>query len=478
MVLEVAVELPNASGDELLGYTFAGEATGADGTTYAIEGVVSDSAQNLVHIHLPALAEGTYKYALAATGQTGEREAFLAGTIGVWWAAIEEQTEPIETPNSRCTVRLPGIGRGMAHWQLTGRLEAAAIEAERQAFLASEWAQAAEEAAKSVTGGALAKQLGEVNAALKNFYDKVGNSIQANKVTKTWWIAGVDTGEQFTGDKGDMGFSPYISSRGNWVTWDENKKEAVETSIKAHGRDGIDGAAVRRIMVDKLPKLPETESEAAAHRGNFYLINGAGGYDAYALLETPNGAYSWANVGDTTPIASGILPGIAMLGTGSIVAGAPVGLNMAGGLEVGAATTVSAGVVVKSSNLANRYDTDVPTVEAVRAYLEQYYYTGVEIEKRIDVVNENIGGVSTSLSSLSTEVSAIDERVAGVVIDIATLSDSLEYCATKSEVTEAIANAHRDIAAEVNGEIFIQLSAEEYASIQPKDGVLYLIPEE
>lgn len=478
MVLEVAVELPNASGYELLGYTFAGEVTGVDGTTYAIEGVVPGEAQNVVHIHLPALAEGTYKYALAATGQTGESEAFLAGTIGVWWAAIEEQTEPIETPNSRCTVRLPEVGRGMAHWQLTGRLEAAAIEAERQAFLASEWAQAAEEAAMSVTGGALVKHLGEVNAALKNFYDKVGNSIQANNVTNTWWIAGVDTGVQLTGDKGEMGFSPYISALGNWVAWDEQSQKAVDTHIRAQGRDGVDGEAVRRVLVDSLPDLPQSVQEALRHRGIFYMLQTANGYDVYALLETADGVFTWVNVGDSNTIATHVLYGIVKLGTSGIVSGAPVGLNANGGLEVAEATTVNAGVVVKSRDITNKFDTDVPTVEAVRAYIDQYYFTSTEVQAKIDETKSSIAGVSNEVGKLETDLSAQDGRITALGEEIQRVSEAHVSFATKSEVSDAINDAYSDIADGVKGEIFVELSAEEYAKITPKDGVLYLIPEE
>lgn len=478
MVLEVAVELPNASGDELLGYTFAGEVTGADGTTYAIEGAVSDSAQNLVRLHLPSLAEGTYKYALAATGQSGESEAFLAGTIGVWWAAIGEQTEPIETPNSRCIVRLPEVGRGMAHWQLTGRLEAAAIEAEWQAFLASEWAQAAEEAAKSVTGGALAQQLGEVNAALKNFYDKVGNSIQANKVTNTWWVAGVDTGEQVTGDKGPMGFSPYISATGTWIAWDEQSQKAVDTHTRAQGRDGIDGSAIRRVLVTELPDLPTNSAEAAAHRGIFYLISAPDGYDVYALMETLGGAFAWVNVGDSNALASATLYGLSKLGTDATVSGAPVGTNASGGLEVPAATTVNAGVVIKSRSLADRYDTNVPTVESVRAFLDQYFYEKTPIDTRFSGVNTAIENARNDVTSLTNSNAKLSTDIEALKSSIKAIEAALNTRPTKSEVDDAINSAYEHVVDAVKDELVSQLSAEDYAAITPKEGVIYLIPEE
>lgn len=477
MVLEVAVELPNASGDELLGYTFAGEVTGADGTTYAIEGAVTDSAQNLVQLHLPSLAEGTYKYAVAATGQTGESEAFLAGTIGVWWAAIEEQTEPIETPNSRCIVRLPEVGRGMAHWQLTGRLEAAAIEAERQAFLASEWAQAAEEAAKTVTGGALAKHLSEVNAALKNFYDKVGNSIQANDATNTWWIAGVNTGVQLTGDKGPMGFSPYISALGNWIAWDEQSQKAVDTHVRAQGRDGVDGEAVRRVLVDSLPDLPQSAQEAMKHYGIFYMLQTDSSYEVYTLLETADGAFAWVDISGSNALATAVLYGIVKLGTSSIVNGAPVGVNSAGGLAVAAATDEQAGVVIKSPSLWNRVDKDVPTVNAVRAWLEEHHYEQGDVDAKIEAVTNSIDGVSTEVDKLETDISAQDGRITALGGEIQRVSEAHKSFATKSEVSDAINDAYSDIADRVKDEIIVQLSAEHYAGIQPKDGVLYLIPE-
>jgi archaellum component FlaC len=284
---------------------------------------------------------------------------------------------------------------------------------------------------------------------------------------------------QLTGDKGDMGFSPYISALGNWIAWDEQSQKAVDTHVRAQGRDGIDGEAVRRVLVDSLPDLPESVQEAIKHRGVFYMLQTASGYDVYALLETADGAFAWVNIGDSNTIATHALYGIVKLGTSGIVSGAPVGVNANGGLEVAEATTVTAGVVVKSRDITNKFDTDVPTVEAVRAYIDQYYYTGDVVQEKINAVTSSITNVSKELNDLIDEVGTNELNIEILQGSNQQLAAKLNTYPTKEDVDNAISSAYDGIEEEIKQKIFIEMSADEYAKVtDPMPNVLYLIPEQ
>lgn len=430
-----------------------------------------------IEVKFPALAGGQYVFAVDMSGGDGGATRLIDGYVT--WGEPKAVIEETEETDKRCLLVYVDGERRKAVWTWSKEAQRMYEAAKNEAEKAEMSAQRAEKAADSVTGDVQVQLLAEITAALKDFESKAGKVIQANKVTNTWWIAGVDTGVQLTGDKGDMGFSPYISALGNWIAWDEQSQKAVDTHIRAQGRDGIDGEAVRRVLVDSLPDLPESVQEAMKHRGIFYMLQTDSGYEVYALLETANGVFAWVNIGDSNTFATHVLYGIVKLGTSAIVRGAPVGVNANGGLEVAEATTVTAGVVVKSRDITNKFDTDVPTVEAVRAYIDQYYYTSNVVQGKIDDVTNSIASVSNEVDKLSDDISEQDARITALGEEMQSISEAHKTFVTKPEVENSINAAYDGIVNEVKQDIFIEMSADEYAKVtDPIPNVLYLIPEE
>lgn len=430
-----------------------------------------------IEVGFPALDGGQYVFAVDMSGGDGGATRLIDGYVT--WGEPKAVIEETEETDERCLLVYVDGERRKAVWTWSKEAQRMYEAAKNEAEKAEMSALRAEKAADSVTGSVQVQLLAEIVAALKDFESKAGEVIQANKVTNTWWIAGVDTGVQLTGDKGDMGFSPYISALGNWIAWDEQSQKAVDTHIRAQGRDGVDGEAVRRVLVDSLPDLPQSVQEAMKYRGIFYMLQTASGYDVYALLETADGAFAWVNIGDSNTIATHALYGIVKLGTSGIVSGAPVGVNANGGLEVAKATDSQAGVVVKSPSLWNKADKDVPTVNAVRAWLDEYHY-----EK--DAVNEKIETATNSISSVSRELDKLTDEVGTNELNIEILQGSNQQLAaklntypTKEYVETAINSAYNDIKDEVKQELFIEMTADEYAKVtDPIPNVLYLIPEQ
>lgn len=430
-----------------------------------------------IEVEFPALDGGQYVFAVDMSGGDGGATRLIDGYVT--WGEPKAVIDETEETDERCLLVYVDGERRKAVWTWSKEAQRMYEAAKNEAEKAEMSAQRAEKVADSVTGSVQVQLLAEIVAALKDFESKAGKVIQANKITNTWWIAGVDTGVQLTGDKGDMGFSPYISALGNWIAWDQQSQKAVDTHIRAQGRDGIDGDAVRRVLVDSLPDLPQSVQEAMKHRGVFYMLQTSSDYDVYALLETADGVFAWVNIGDSNTIATHALYGIVKLGTSAIVSGAPVGVNANGGLEVAKATDSQAGVVVKSPSLWNKVDKDVPTVNAVRAWLDEYHY-----EK--DAVNEKIETVTNSISSVSRELDKLTDEVGTNELNIEILQGSNQQLAaklntypTKEYVDTAINAAYDDIVDEVKQEMFIEMSADEYAKVtDPIPNILYLIPEE
>lgn len=307
--------------------------------------------EGLIVIDFPVREGGQYVFAVDMSGPDGGSTRLIDGyvTYGEPKAVIEGGDE---TEDHCLTVYVDEKTR-KAVWSWSKEAERMYEAAKNEAEKAAASADKAEKAANSVNGSIQVQLLGDVNAALKEFDTKVSNAIQVNAETNTWWIAGVDTKVQVTGDKGDAGFSPYINSQGNWVIWDAVKGTTVDSGIKAQGIDGVDGIAVRRVLidaVDDLPSLPTNDKEAEKLRGVFYMAPAIEGYDVYGLLETANGGYAWVNVGDSNAIASSVLYGLVKLGNSTINHGATVGVNAEGGLATPIAKADECGTVKPSFN--------------------------------------------------------------------------------------------------------------------------------
>lgn len=166
------------------------------------------------------------------------------------------------------------------------------------------------------------------------------------------WIGGVNTGHYlrgadgktptygndgywYIGDKrvgkakGEDGITPHITSDGYWAFGSQ------KTNVRAAGKDGINGAAMRRVLIQSLDELPKTEE-----RGVYYYLKDGEHYDVYVWLE-PDG---WVCVGEANDIATSEVYGLVKLGTDMQVDnGAPVGRDVDGQMSVPLAGTAVAG---------------------------------------------------------------------------------------------------------------------------------------
>lgn len=446
------------------------------------DGVVGElecgvTADGVVEVSYPAKEAGTYVFAVDASGNAGVTTRLIEGYVT--WGKPRSVVNDATDAGVELLIEIEG-DKKRALWAWNTEAERQYLKAKAEAEKAAASAEEARKYAES------AKKLEDLGDVLDGFDEKIHNAVVPNKVTNTWWIGGIDTGVQVTGDKGEKGDSPYINADGFWMIG------GVNTGVKAYGRDGIDGDAVRRVLISSindLPALPANEEEAKRYRGIFYMVPNGSDYDVYALLETASGEFAWVDVGDSNAIATEIIHGIVKLGTGTIVVwdeglkrwnGGLIGVNSAGGLAMKMATFSEAGAVVKSRDLAGRFDTDVPTVEAVRAFLEQYYLEKTHIEANYydkSEVDIKISGVDTNIDGAVDNIVALSQTVAEQGTEIDTLRADLAEYPTKEYVNTAINSSYDTIENNVKQSLFKVVSAEEYAALTPEPNTLYLIPE-
>lgn len=437
------------------------------------DGVVAElecgvTANGVVEVKYPAMEAGTYVFAVDASGNAGVATRLIEGyaTWGKPRSVVKDATEG----GVELLIEIDG-DRKRALWTWNTEAERQYLKAKEEADRAALSADEAREYAEK------ASVLEDLSDTLKDFEEKIHSAVVPNTTTNTWWIGGIDTGVQVTGDKGERGEAPYINADGYWMVG------GVNSGVKAAGKDGIDGNAVRRVLIDSvddLPELPQSEAEAKQYRGIFYVVLAADGYDVYALLETVDGVFAWVNVGDSNAIATAALYGIVKLGTNAILTGAPVGVSADGGLAVREADFNVSGTVLKSQDLTGRYDTDVPTVEAVRAFLEQNHYEKTYIEAKYynkTEIDGKISGVDTNIDGVVDNIVALSQTVANHGVEIDALQADLAEYPTKEYVNTAINSSYATIENNVKQSLFKVVSAEEYAALTPEPNTLYLIPE-
>lgn len=156
-----------------------------------------------------------------------------------------------------------------------------------------------------------------LDSKLEAFKDHLREQIVIDPVTGEWVVAGVGTGVKAQGDHGvsptvstgytwlvwddetrgwvDTGISvlgkdgkaPYIDADGYWMQWDALTQAYVRTGVRAEGRDGIDGTAVRFILVASYDDIPQ--SGETCNGGFRYLVRTEG----------------WAVIGDPAATGSG-----------------------------------------------------------------------------------------------------------------------------------------------------------------------------
>ena len=296
-------------------YTFEGSAVADDGTSYELTAVCNGQPINKVDISIPALPLGTYRYSLVASDDTGEKEPFVAGVIGAQYPDLPAPFEPCDCPNRAIVVKLPGGGKkAQALWSRGTEMENAL------------------------------RQIGDIVPLLlsvKDFVESFDEALrQAVQVVNNYlWIGGVNTGHYL---KGEDGYTPRIGNDGNWYIGDTLVGKAtgddgitphitsdgywafgsLKTNVRAAGKDGINGSAMRRVVIDSVIDLPQEEE-----RGVYYYVRqGDGTFEVYVWLENEG----WASIGPANDVAALNLAtdsvhGMVKFSAGEQTDGAPVG---------------------------------------------------------------------------------------------------------------------------------------------------------
>lgn len=296
------------------------------------------NAELSVHeLTFPALREGSYEYRIYELEDTGDVTTLVTGVIGVfnrdnWQEPVLSSTSPNRTLR---IVKADEKGQIEATWMATSAAAGYAYESRKNA---------------DVLRDAMPLIL-QAAAFMESFDKALRESVRV--IDNYLWIGGVNTGHYLRGDdgetprygsdgywylgdklvgkaRGDDGITPHITADGYWAIGSE------KTTTRAAGRDGLDGASMRRILINSVEELPAEEQ-----RGVYYYVKLEEGYDVYVWLE-PDG---WVCVGEANDIATSELYGLVKLGTDVQVAnGAPVGRDAEGQMAVPLAGTAVAGV--------------------------------------------------------------------------------------------------------------------------------------
>lgn len=263
---------------------------------YQLEEPISDRAvtwdeEHGVHLlTFPELEAGRYWYELYEISDEGENVVLAQGVLGVF--ASESWEEPELSSNSPNRTLKIYLGDDKKQLEATWLATSAASG---YASKAKEYAQKLEDAMPL---------LEQASAFMESFDAALREAIKV--VDNYLWIGGVNTGHKLKGEdgktpkygsdgywyidderigkaRGDDGLTPYITSDGYWAIGN------VKTSVLAAGRHGVDGTAVRRILVDSYEDIPW--SGETCNGGFYYYVHSD--EEAYAtgwlkLVNLPN----------------------------------------------------------------------------------------------------------------------------------------------------------------------------------------------
>lgn len=274
-------------------------------------------AQGELLVHVGALAAGVYGYEAWASSAEGERVRMLYGSLTAVSssAAMLLTRDAAAHPCRTLSVFVPDeVGAPLLLAWKSGSVAGALanLAAEHAAAAAKSAADAAETARETADKLAAAQEQMEeslrgisgkvtaLNAVVAVWDGKIQTAIVLHPETGTLWIGGLDTGCRYQGEpgkcpcisdretwvvwddeldgwrdtgkpvRGENGFSPYINALGNWVTLNPLSGEPEDSGCAAAGRDGLDGSAVRRIVVETEGELP-TEPELC-HGGVYCYV--------------------------------------------------------------------------------------------------------------------------------------------------------------------------------------------------------------
>lgn len=266
----------------------------------------------------PDMGAGRYVIAIDHVGQNGEVSRFLDGFAGYLEPGyvFKEISEEEETIVTVC------CGDGVHEvWALAGQ----AVNYSAQDAI--EAARAAAEAAAEVR-----KQLSACMAFMESFNKALSEVVYVEN--DYLYIAGKNTGHKVRGEdgitphigadgywyigekrltysRGEDGITPHITSDGYWAFGSK------KTTVRAEGRDGLDGIAMRRVLIKSTAELPAEEE-----RGVYYYIKiGEKLYDVYVWVE----GSGWTNVKETYDIATDRVHGLVKFTAGAVNEGGNVG---------------------------------------------------------------------------------------------------------------------------------------------------------
>ena len=344
---------------DVAGVTFAGEVAGVG--EVAVEHVAGE--RGVLRVRLPRFdAVGEFGYEVWYVAEGGERYRLVYGVVGVVECSeLLAELEGLEVSHTRLALRMPERVGG--HVQLVWKAVQGGAAAAREAV------EAAEQAVQAARGAVDALEAAQ--AFMASFNDAVQEAVRVDEAgvlvlgnywtgvrvtgrdgvtphigqNGNWWSGDVDLGLP---SRGEAGVTPHISADGFWCLGE------YKTEVRALGRDGINGSAVRRVLVESVAELP-VEGETC-NGGFFYYVPNAGGeYDVYAWLERKETA-GWVRVHEAYDIATAEVYGLSKLGTDVVAEqGAPVAVNGAGNMTVPVASVSDFGSFKASSSLVEKF---------------------------------------------------------------------------------------------------------------------------
>ena len=256
-----------------------------------------------IEVIFPAMGEGRYAFAIDFSGNDGRVERFLSGWVG--YLAPESVIKGITGEEDPVTIVCMGEHSSEV-WTLAG--EAIDYSAQ-EAIKAAERAEEARDSVLEKLSVAQAFML-SFNEALYNSISVVNNELYVGGKSTGHYLKGEDgvtphiglDGYWYAGEKklsdrpafGKDGITPHITSDGYWAFGD------FKTNVKAEGRDGLDGSAVRMILVDSYEDIPQ--SGDTCNGGYRYLVKKEG----WALIGNEYAARdvawsAWEVPGDELP---------------------------------------------------------------------------------------------------------------------------------------------------------------------------------
>ncbi len=278
------------NGMSVLGATFNAACYTAHGdeagSPVAVLPVQHDSAAHKLLLTVPELAHGHYWWELRATDAVGKVCRLLYGTLAALTSAeVARLAEEAEESSLRELAVEVGAGYAaplILRWQACSAAASLAEDAARAAERAEAAADRAENAQENVLGKLSAAQafMESFNTALQQAVAVVDNYL---------WVGGVNTGHYL---KGEAGITPHIGTDGYWYVGVQRLGDRpafgadgitphitadgfwafgeLKTTVPAAGRDGIDGTAIRYILVGDYEDIPQ--SGDTCNGGFRYLV--------------------------------------------------------------------------------------------------------------------------------------------------------------------------------------------------------------